>query len=102
MVPIQQSSSPSTPAQDDVPVDTNFEFIKSPMVGTFYSSPSPESPPFISPGDKVKADSVVCILEAMKVMNEIHAEMSGSIIEVMAQNGQTVEYGQPLFKIKKD
>ncbi len=74
--------------------------IKSPMVGTFYSAASPESPAFAKVGGKVGADSIVCIIEAMKVMNEIQAEMSGTITEVLIENGEAVEYGQPLFKVK--
>jgi len=74
--------------------------IKSPMVGTFYRASSPESPAFADVGTKVGNDSIVCIIEAMKVMNEIQAEMSGAITEVLVENGEAVEYGQPLFKIK--
>ncbi len=74
--------------------------IKSPMVGTFYRSPSPDSPPFTDVGEKVGAESIVCIIEAMKVMNEIQAELSGKITEVLVENGEAVEYGQPLFKVK--
>lgn len=74
--------------------------IKSPMVGTFYRASSPESPSFADVGQKVGVDSIVCIIEAMKVMNEIQAEMSGTITEVLVENGEAVEYGQPLFKIK--
>ena len=70
------------------------------MVGTFYSASSPESPAFVKVGDKVSNESVVCIIEAMKVMNEIQAEMSGVITELLVDNGEAVEYGQPLFKIK--
>ena len=70
------------------------------MVGTFYRAPSPDSPSFVEIGAEVKSDSVVCIIEAMKVMNEIHAEAKGKILEVLVENGQSVEYGQPLFKIK--
>ena len=96
MAPVQQASSTA-----EIQVETNVEYIQSPMVGTFYASPSPESSAFVSPGDKVSEESVVCIIEAMKVINEIHAEMNGTIVEAMVQNGQPVEYGQPLFKIKK-
>lgn len=81
--------------------DANADYIKSPMVGTFYRSPSPESPPFVEEGAKVKADTVVCIVEAMKVMNEIQAEISGTIVEVLVENGSSIEFGQPLFKVKK-
>ncbi|WP_414042951.1 acetyl-CoA carboxylase biotin carboxyl carrier protein [Macrococcus sp. EM39E] len=74
--------------------------INAPMVGTFYKSPSPESAPYVGIGDKVNPDSTVCILEAMKLFNEIQAEISGEIIEVLVEDGQMVEYGQPLFKVK--
>jgi acetyl-CoA carboxylase biotin carboxyl carrier protein len=74
--------------------------IRSPIVGTFYKSPSPESPPFVGPGDRVKPDSVVCIIEAMKVMNEIKAEVAGEVVEVLVENGQPVEFDQPLFRVK--
>lgn len=76
--------------------------IKAPMVGTFYAASSPETRAFVQKGDKVKPDSVVCILEAMKVMNEIHAECTGEILEVLVSNGAPVEYGQPLFRVKLD
>jgi acetyl-CoA carboxylase biotin carboxyl carrier protein len=81
--------------------DENLITIKSPIVGTFYSSPSPDSPAYVKVGDKVNPESVVCIIEAMKVMNEIKAELSGTITEIVAQNGQAIEYGQILFKLKK-
>lgn len=74
--------------------------IKSPMVGTFYRSPSPESPPFTDVGERVNPDTTVCIIEAMKVMNEIQAEVKGVISEVLVENGASVEYGQPLFRVK--
>ena len=70
------------------------------MVGTFYRASSPESPSFVETGAKVTADSIVCIIEAMKVMNEIQAEIGGTITEVLVENGDAVEYGQPLFKVK--
>ena len=88
----------ATPAE---PVDeVGISVVKSPMVGTFYSASSPESPAFAKIGDKVGADSIVCIIEAMKVMNEIQAELSGTVTEVLVENGEAVEYGQPLFKVK--
>ncbi|MEK0447641.1 MAG: hypothetical protein RLZZ399_2962 [Verrucomicrobiota bacterium] len=74
--------------------------IPSPMVGTFYSAPSPDSPPFASVGQQVTPDTTICIIEAMKVMNEIKAETSGTIVEVLAENGKPVQYGQPLFRIR--
>jgi acetyl-CoA carboxylase biotin carboxyl carrier protein len=71
------------------------------MVGTFYRSASPESKPFSEPGTKVVETSVVCIIEAMKIMNEIQAELKGTVVEVLVENGQPVEYGQRLFKVKQ-
>ena len=74
--------------------------IVSPMVGTFYRSPSPDSAPYIEVGQEVNEETVVCIIEAMKVMNEIKAEVSGVIVEVLAQNGKPVEFGKPLFSVR--
>ena len=74
--------------------------IKSPTPGTFYTSPNPESPAFVAVGDKIEADKVVCIIEAMKVMNELQADVSGEIIEIVAENGTPVQYGDPLFRVK--
>jgi acetyl-CoA carboxylase biotin carboxyl carrier protein len=74
--------------------------ITSPMVGTFYRSPSPESDPFVGTGDAVEEESVVCIIEAMKVMNEIRAECRGTIVELLVDNGEPVEFGQPLYLIR--
>ena len=76
--------------------------IKSPIVGTFYATPSPDSEPFVELGSAVSPQTVVCIVEAMKVMNEIKAETSGTIAEILVTNGQAVEYGQVLFKVKED
>lgn len=80
--------------------DTGLKSILSPIVGTFYAAPSPESAAFVSPGTKVTPNDTVCIIEAMKVMNEIKAEMNGVIEEVLVQNGQAVEFGQILFKVR--
>jgi acetyl-CoA carboxylase biotin carboxyl carrier protein len=80
-------------------VDFDHE-ITSPMVGTFYSSPSPDTDPFVSVGSSVSKDTVVCIVEAMKLFNEIEAEVSGEVVEVLVENGELVEYGQPLFRVK--
>ncbi len=85
----------SAPAADDA----HLHLIKSPMVGTFYTASSPESPAFVRVGDHVGPDSVVCIVEAMKVFNEIPAEVSGKIVAVLVENGEPVEFGQPLFKV---
>lgn len=82
---------------EDVPVGRT---INAPMVGTFYKSPTPESDAYVKVGDKVTAESIVCILEAMKLFNEIQAELSGEIVEILVEDGQMVEYGQPLFRVK--
>lgn len=76
--------------------------VKSPMVGTFYSAPSPDSAPFVTVGQRVKKGDILCIIEAMKIMNEIEAEIDGTIAAVCVQNGEMVEYGQALFRIQKD
>jgi acetyl-CoA carboxylase biotin carboxyl carrier protein len=76
--------------------------IKSPIVGTFYETPSPDSDPYVEPGAHVDPQTVVCIIEAMKVMNEIKAEVTGTIVERTVKNGQAVEYGQVLFKVRPD
>ncbi len=85
-----------------VPGPEDLVEIKSPIVGTFYATPSPDSEPYVEPGSTVKPQTVVCIIEAMKVMNEIKAETSGTIVEILVTNGQAVEYGQVLFKVKPD
>lgn len=74
--------------------------VKSPIVGTFYESPSPGAPPFIKPGDHVTTGQVLCIVEAMKLMNEIESDVSGEVVKLLVSNGQPVEYGQPLFAIR--
>ena len=73
--------------------------IKSPMVGTFYAAPNPESPAYVKVGDHVGPETTVCIVEAMKVFNQIPAEVSGKIVAVLVENGEPVEFGQPLFKV---
>lgn len=88
--------------KEKVVVDKNLHKIVSPMVGTFYSAPSPDAEPYVKAGTKVKSDSVVCIVEAMKLFNEIEADIDGEIVEVLVQNGQLVEFGQPLFLVKVD
>jgi acetyl-CoA carboxylase biotin carboxyl carrier protein len=84
-----------------VAVDTNIHIIKSPFVGTFYSSPAPGKPVYIKVGDKVKAGQALCVLEAMKIMNEIDSDIAGELMEICVENESLVEFGQPLFKIKK-
>lgn len=76
-------------------------YIKSPMVGIFYASPSPDKPEFTGPGKQVKAGDIVCIIEAMKIMNQIEADADGTVVKIMVENGAPVEYGQPLFLIRK-
>jgi acetyl-CoA carboxylase biotin carboxyl carrier protein len=83
-------------------VETNLHKITSPMVGTFYHSPSPDMDPYVKVGSKVSNDSIVCIVEAMKLFNEIEAEVNGEIVEILVKNGQLVEFGQPLFLVKPE
>ena len=92
---------PPGPAAQGVAMEGTVE-IKSPMVGTFYEAPSPDSDPYVEPGAHVDPQTVVCIIEAMKVMNEIRAEVSGTIVEKLVKNGQAVEYGQALFRVKPE
>ncbi|UPA28766.1 MAG: acetyl-CoA carboxylase biotin carboxyl carrier protein [Verrucomicrobiota bacterium] len=95
----QLTGTTSEPPVSPVSCD-NYHIIKSPMVGTFYSAPSPESEPFVQVGSHVDVDTPVCILEAMKVMNEIQSDVSGTIREILVKNGQAVEFGQPLFRVE--
>jgi acetyl-CoA carboxylase biotin carboxyl carrier protein len=88
-------------AEKEAAADEDLYKITSPIVGTFYHAPSPEADPFVKIGDNVTAETVVCIIEAMKLMNEIQAETSGKVVKIYVENGQPVEYGQPLFGIKK-
>lgn len=109
-VPVKEVSVAPTEEKSEVKLDevvkessvndTSLHKINSPMVGTFYKSSSPESPAYVNAGDKVKEDSVVCIVEAMKLFNEIEAEVTGEIVEILVEDGQLVEYGQPLFLVK--
>jgi acetyl-CoA carboxylase biotin carboxyl carrier protein len=85
-----------------LPDEKDVQIIKSPMVGTFYAASKPDAPSFVKVGDSVSADTTVCIIEAMKVYNEIQAECSGKIIAILAKNGETVEFGKPLFRVIKD
>jgi acetyl-CoA carboxylase biotin carboxyl carrier protein len=82
--------------------ETNLHKITSPMVGTFYHSPSPDTDPYVKVGSKVSNDSIVCIVEAMKLFNEIEAEVNGEIVEILVKNGQLVEFGQPLFLVRPE
>jgi acetyl-CoA carboxylase biotin carboxyl carrier protein len=89
-------------AAQSVPLEEELVEIKSPIVGTFYATPSPDSEPYVETGSAVGPQTVVCIIEAMKVMNEIRAETSGMIAEILVTNGQAVEYGQVLFRVRPD
>lgn len=101
-VPATQPAASSAPAASPEPAipDVQLQVIKSPIVGTFYRAPSPTAEMFVKVGDQVEPDTVVCIIEAMKLMNEIQAEVRGEIVKILVENGQPVEYGQPLFGIK--
>jgi acetyl-CoA carboxylase biotin carboxyl carrier protein len=96
--PVPHHAASSAPAAMEEP---GIIYVKSPMVGTFYRAPTPESKPFADNGTGITETSVVCIIEAMKIMNEIQAEVKGTVIEVLVENGQPVEYGQRLFKVKQ-
>ena len=91
---------PGTQATTAAAQDQDLHIISSPIVGTFYRSPSPTAEPFVKIGSNVEQDTVVCIIEAMKLMNEIQAEASGEVVKIYVENGQPVEYGQPLFGIQ--
>ena len=99
-VPAPTPAHPGTHATEAASQDQDLHIIPSPIVGTFYRSPSPNADPFVKIGTNVEHDSVVCIIEAMKLMNEIQAEASGEVVKIYVENGQPVEYGQPLFGIK--
>lgn len=96
-----QTAEESVPTAKAPQEEASISYIKSPMVGTFYRAASPESKPFADAGTKVVENTAVCIIEAMKIMNEIQAETKGTVIEALVENGQPVEYGQRLFKIKQ-
>jgi acetyl-CoA carboxylase biotin carboxyl carrier protein len=93
-------SHPGTQASTAASQDQDLHIISSPIVGTFYRSPSPTADPFVKIGSNVEQETVVCIIEAMKLMNEIQAETTGEVVKIYVENGQPVEYGQPLFGIK--
>jgi acetyl-CoA carboxylase biotin carboxyl carrier protein len=97
--PLAVGSAPAVITPPPAPVSSELD-IKSPMIGTFYRAPSPEAAPYVEVGTEVNTDTVVCIIEAMKVMNEIKAEAKGVITQVMIENAKPVEFGQPLFKLR--
>lgn len=97
-----QASAPSAAAPaEEAASDANLFIVRSPIVGTYYEAPSPGTPPFVKVGDAVKEGQVLCIIEAMKLMNEIEAEVSGTIAKILVANGSPVEYGMSLFGIRK-
>ena len=101
MIPLPMPMPSAQSATTNAPVVSTGEIdIKSPMIGTFYRSPSPEAATYVEPGTEVGAETVVCIIEAMKVMNEIKAEVKGVITQILVENGKPVEFGQPLFKVR--
>ena len=94
------AAMPQLPAKAEEPEETGLHIITSPIVGTFYRSPNPESDPFITVGDHISKGKVLCIIEAMKLMNEIESDVDGEIVKVFPQNGQPVEYGEQLFAVR--
>jgi acetyl-CoA carboxylase biotin carboxyl carrier protein len=94
-----RDTTTTPPATSPSAIDPRWEEVKSPMVGTFYRSPGPDEPPFVDVGDRIRTGQTVCIIEAMKLMNEIEAEVSGQVMEILVKNGDPVEYGQPLMRI---
>ncbi|MDR1744705.1 MAG: acetyl-CoA carboxylase biotin carboxyl carrier protein [Planctomycetota bacterium] len=99
--PAVPQAAPAAPAAPAPANDPGLFTLKSPIVGTFYRTSSPEASPFVQEGDAVRKDTVVCIVEAMKIMNEIRAEVDGAIEKVLVESGEPIEYGQPLFLIRK-
>lgn len=98
---MQAAPVPMAPPVAAPKVEEGIVVVKSPMVGTFYAAPAPDQPPYVTAGKTIKEGDVLCIIEAMKLMNEIKAETGGTVVEILVQNGQTVEYDQPLMKVKK-
>lgn len=97
--PQMAAAAPAAAAVASAPAESPGVGVESPMVGTFYSAPSPDQPAFCKVGDKVSQGQTLCIIEAMKLMNEIEAEVSGTVLEMLVENGQPVQFGQVLFKI---
>ncbi|WP_353197645.1 acetyl-CoA carboxylase biotin carboxyl carrier protein, partial [Parapedobacter defluvii] len=95
--PAAEAPQPTAPKTEDT---SNYVTIKSPMIGTFYRSPSPDKPVFVNVGDEITAGKVVCIVEAMKLFNEIESEVSGRIVKILVDDAQPVEYDQPLFLVE--
>jgi acetyl-CoA carboxylase biotin carboxyl carrier protein len=100
-VPVAGTTTPATPAAPPPPApEEALQAVKSPIVGTFYEAPSPGAPPFVKVGDHVEVGQVLCIVEAMKLLNEIESDVAGEVVKKLAANGQPIEYGQELFAIR--
>ena len=97
--PVVQAAAQSADAPEAVPADANLITVRSPMIGTFYKSPSPDKPAFVNVGDDIAPGQVICIVEAMKLFNEIESEVSGKIVKVLVEDAAPVEYDQPLFLV---
>jgi acetyl-CoA carboxylase biotin carboxyl carrier protein len=97
VVPPASPAPPATPAPEP---EEELHMVRSPIVGTFYESPSPGSPPFVKPGDTITTGQVLCIVEAMKLMNEIESDVAGELVKRLVANGQPIEYGQELFAVR--
>jgi len=95
--PSAQAATPSIAPSPGV--ESKWEEVKSPMVGTFYRAPSPDDAPYVEVGDQIRVGQTICIIEAMKLMNELEAEISGQVMEILVENGEPIEYGQPLMRI---
>ena len=100
VAPAPESSRTPDKAPPEAPAEEVLHQLKSPIVGTFYESPSPGAPPFVKPGDKVALGQVLCIVEAMKLMNEIESDVAGEVVKMLVANNQPIEYGQPLYAIR--
>jgi acetyl-CoA carboxylase biotin carboxyl carrier protein len=96
-VPVAPAAAPPKP---EPAKEEELSMVRSPIVGTFYESPSPGSPPFVNPGDKIEVGQLLCIVEAMKLMNEIESDVAGELVKKLVSNGQPIEYGQELFAIR--
>ncbi len=99
-ISLNNTQPPQEAPKVEVKEEKNIHIVKSPIVGTFYRAPAPGAKPFVEVGSKVKKGDVLCIIEAMKIMNEIKSDVNGVVEEILVENGQPVEYGQPLFKIR--
>ena len=97
--PVTPSAPPAEPSDGPAPADDRLTDVTSPMVGTFYAAPAPDAPPYVKVGQKVAVGDTLCIIEAMKLMNELEAEVAGTVSEIVVENADPVEYGQVLFRI---